>query len=445
MKLLIQKKQELGTIASRLSALVDIIEGTATVQARALNDGENQERTTLLAQFTALEAEIEQLEIQERATQVARQKAQPKIDEQKRVAGRFSYLRAAQLAAKRASMPNSRFANVDFGVEEEMDQEAQRAARESNTDLFGAKIGVGIPTFIHDEVSRATAATAANAGNLITKATNYTQMDFLYPKTVLEMAGAQVMDGLVGTIDLPSGDAVGTYAYNTESGTAAAPGTTFSLKSLAPKRGALKEPLTMSLINQTSFGVQQFFANHFGLLETIGMEKAFLKGGASNEPVGLAATGGIPVVAIGANGGGITETVYDTALTTLKSNNGVRGPISLIVTPAIASRMANLKRDTGSGVFLLNGDTGIAKGGVRVLESNLLPTTLTKGSSSDCHAMILGDFTRFIIMKWAFSALIIDPYSSSADGVVNIVLNSFNNCYWNQDKAFVNILDARDA
>lgn len=443
MKLLIQKKQELGTLASRLSALVEITEGTATVQARALNDAENQERASLLNQFTNLEREIADLEIQERATQVARQKAQPKIDEQKKIAGRFSYLRAAQLAAKKAGVVG-RFSREDFGVEEEMDQEAQRAANESNTDLFGAKIGVGIPTFIHDEVSRATAATAANAGNLITSATNYTQMDFLYPKTVLEMAGARVMDGLVGTIDLPSGDAVGTYAYNSESGSAAAPGTTFSLKSLAPKRGALKEPLTMSLINQTSFGVQQFFAQHFGLLETIGMEKAFLKGGATNEPVGLAATGGIPVVAVGTNGGGITEAIYDSAITTLKSNNGVRGPISLIATPAIAARMAKISRDSGSGVFLMNADTNVAKGGVRVFESNLLPTTLTKGSSSDCHAMIFGDFTRFIIMKWAFSALIIDPYTSSGEGIVNIVLNSFNNCYWNQDKAFVNILDARD-
>jgi HK97 family phage major capsid protein len=443
-QLIIAKQEQLRQISEKVKSFDQLRNGLAATSTKEAVPGRDltpEEKTAWKAsldEFDVAEAELEDLMDQQRSANISRMK-RPAKSEDIKLSERYDYLRAVRMACEKL-LPGE-----DAGVEKEMDQEAQRMAKESNMPLGGGPraVAVGVPAFIKDQ-KRATFANAANAGNLGQRSTDFSMVDFLMPETVLESAGAKVMTGLVGTIDLPFGNAIGQYGYNTENGSAAAPGTTFQMKTIGPKRGATKEPVSMTLMNQTSFGVEQFFTSHFAELESLGLERVAAQGGGVNEPIGLIATGTIPSVAIGANGGALTEDHYDALIRLLKINNGVRGPISAITTPAIAARMGKIKRDTGSGIFLLNVDTNIAKNGVRVFESNQLPTNLVKGTSTDCHPLIVGDFSRLYFMKWAFSSFIVDPYTSAGEGNVNLIFNSFNNVFWTHDKTFAQILDSRD-
>jgi HK97 family phage major capsid protein len=437
-KLIIAKQEQLRQISEKVKGFEVIRSGDGTAQGRALTDEEKLARKAALDEYDVAEDELQELMDQQRAANITRMQ-RPAKSEDVKLAERYDYLRAVRMACEKL-LPGE-----DAGVEKEMDQEAQRMAKESNMPLGGGpkSVAVGVPAFIKDQ-KRATFANAANAGNLGSRATDFSLMDFLMPETVFEAAGAKVMTGLVGTIDLPFGNAIGQYSYNTENGAAAAPGTTFQMKTIAPKRGATKEPVSLTLMNQTSFGVEAFFTSHFAELESLGIERVAGQGGGPNEPTGLIATGTIPSVAVGANGGALTEDVYDALIRLLKINNGVRGPISAITTPAIAARMGKIKRDAGSGIFLLNVDTNVAKNGVRLFESNQLPTNLVKGSSLDCHPLLVGDFSRLYFMKWAFSSFIVDPYTEAGIGNVNLVFNSFNNVFWTHDKTFAQALDLRD-
>ena len=53
-----------------------------------------------------------------------------------------------------------------------------------------------------------------------------------------------------------------------------------------------------------------------------------------------------------------------------------------------------------------------------------VPSDLTKGTSSGvCSALIVGDFSQLLLASWGNSPdVLVDPYSSSSDGTVKIVI-----------------------
>ena len=63
--------------------------------------------------------------------------------------------------------------------------------------------------------------------------------------------------------------------------------------------------------------------------------------------------------------------------------------------------------------------------GYNVATTTLVPSTLTKGSSSTLSAMIFGDFSKMAIASWGGMELTVDPYSGATAGLTNVVLNAY--------------------
>ena len=53
--------------------------------------------------------------------------------------------------------------------------------------------------------------------------------------------------------------------------------------------------------------------------------------------------------------------------------------------------------------------------------TNLLPQNVTKGSGTNLHTMIFGNWEDLIYAFWSGLDVIVDPYTSAAQGAVNIV------------------------
>ena len=87
---------------------------------------------------------------------------------------------------------------------------------------------------------------------------------------------------------------------------------------------------------------------------------------------------------------------------------------TLKVTPKVGTTYPIYLWNTESPSFPVNGyPCGI---------TNLLPQTMTKGTSSGiCHAIIFGDWEDLIYAFWSGLDVIVDPYTAAAQGAVNIV------------------------
>lgn len=437
------KQQELKTLTERLVALQEIVEGKEGVQARALNDTEKTERNTIVGQIERLRTEIVEIEAEEKATEIARaaRAANKPTDVDTKYAKKFSMLRAARLAVARHR--GEELNDSEYKVEKDLHAEAVRLGAAVDVDLSK---GCAFPDWARDyQIARATAGTANNAGNLVDSVIDFQDAgNWLQPQTMLEKAGALVIPNLTGVFTLPAGDNPGTYGYNTENGSAAAPGTTWKTKTVGPKRGAVSEPVSLLLLAETSQAMEMMFTSQFGVLEAQGIERVAFHGGASNEPVGITSTSGVPKIYIGTNGGALTEAKWDEAVATIKGNNGVTNPLVAFMRPEIAHKMTTVLRDAGSGKFLLNDETYVAKHGIKVMESNLIITNGVRGSFSDCMPIYIADWTKLRIFKWKFSQFTVDNLSAAPTGNIILTYNSFNNLYWAHDKNFVAIPDARN-
>jgi hypothetical protein len=63
--------------------------------------------------------------------------------------------------------------------------------------------------------------------------------------------------------------------------------------------------------------------------------------------------------------------------------------------------------------------------GYRARVSTLVPSNLTKGSGSNLHAVLFGNWSELIVAQWAGIDLVVDPYSSAKNALVTLVINSW--------------------
>jgi hypothetical protein len=68
--------------------------------------------------------------------------------------------------------------------------------------------------------------------------------------------------------------------------------------------------------------------------------------------------------------------------------------------------------------------------------STLVPSTLSKGTSSTLSALIFGDFSKLAMASWGGMELTVDPYSGATAGLTNLVLNAYMDVNLLQPKAF---------
>jgi HK97 family phage major capsid protein len=75
--------------------------------------------------------------------------------------------------------------------------------------------------------------------------------------------------------------------------------------------------------------------------------------------------------------------------------------------------------------------------GYQVATSTLVPSNLSKGSSSTLSAMIFGDFSKMAIASFGGGMeLTVDPYSGATAGLTNVVLNAYMDVNLLQPTAF---------
>jgi hypothetical protein len=291
-----------------------------------------------------------------------------------------------------------------------------------------------------------TAGTATKGSELVfTEPGPFIQ--FLYNRMRLKELGAETISGLQGNIAFPkqTGKASGSWVTENPGSDVADSNATLSQVTMSPKTYQSSTAYSRQLLAQAVIDVDNLVRNDLATDVALAIDAAGISSSGS-APTGLLQTSGVQSYTVDAdagNGGVIgwsditkmeeliedvnADQVGDPAWLTTPGVKALakRTPI-LVFTPPGASTTVNV---AGSPIW----EKGDEIDGRMARQSNQVPKTLTKGTSSNCHALIYGVFSALINGMWGSGfELIVDPYRLKKQGLIELttfVLTDWANRY----------------
>lgn len=237
---------------------------------------------------------------------------------------------------------------------------------------------------------------------------------------VMRGLGARVLTGLQGNIAIPAANATTTCYWVAENSAPTEGAPTFRQVTMSPKTGAAYVDMSRRLLQQSDPSVEMIIRDD--LLQSMAalLDDSGIEGGATYGPSGITKTTGIGSVAIGTNGGAPTWAMVCNLVREVAIDNALLGSLAFLTNSKVVAKMRQTAKvsSTDSRMILETADLL----GYRLAESNIVPSDLTKGSSSGvCSAMIFGNFRDLLIGQWGSGIdIMLDPYSLSTQGAVRM-------------------------
>jgi HK97 family phage major capsid protein/HK97 family phage prohead protease len=308
---------------------------------------------------------------------------------------KFSFLRAINYLAN----PTDRSAREAAAFEiEASDAAAAKLGRQSR--------GITIP---QDVLRRdLNVGTASAGGNLVaTDLDAGSFIDLLRNASALDQAGATVLTGLTGNVAIPRQSGAGTAYWVAESGAPTESQQTVDQVSLTPKTVAAFTDYSRRLMLQSSIDVENMIRNDLATVLALKIDLAGLYGtGSNSEPLGLKLTTGVGSEDFAAATPTFAEVV---ALESdVATANALAGSPVYLMNAAMRGGLKTKAKDTGSGLFVMEGD--LVNGYRGVLSNQVASGDLWFGNFAD---LIIGYFSGLDLM--------VDPYTHSTSGTVRVV------------------------
>ena len=308
---------------------------------------------------------------------------------------RFSFLRAINYLAN----PTDRSAREAAAFEiEASDAAAAKLGRQSR--------GITIP---QDVLRRdLNVGTASAGGNLVaTDLDAGSFIDLLRNASALDQAGATVLTGLTGNVAIPRQSGAGTAYWVAESGAPTESQQTVDQVSLTPKTVAAFTDYSRRLMLQSSIDVENMIRTDLATVLALKIDLAGLYGtGSNSEPLGLKLTTGVGSEDFAAATPTFAEVV---ALESdVATANALAGSPVYLMNAAMRGGLKTKAKDTGSGLFVMEGD--LVNGYRGVLSNQVASGDLWFGNFAD---LIIGYFSGLDLM--------VDPYTHSTSGTVRVV------------------------
>jgi len=307
----------------------------------------------------------------------------------------FSFLRAINYLAN----PADRSAREAAGFEiEASEAAAAKLGRQSR--------GITIPM---DVMTRdLNVGTATAGGNLVaTELDSANFIDLLRNASALDQAGATVLTGLTGNVNIPRQSGAGTAYWVAESGSPTESQQTIDQIALTPKTCGAFTDYSRKLLIQSSIDVENMVRNDLARVIALEIDRVGLYGtGSSNQPLGLKDTTGVLTEDFAADTPTFSEVV---ALESdVSGANALLGSPVYLMNSAMRGGLKTKAKDAGSGLFVMEGD--LVNGYRGVLSNQVASGDLWFGNFAD---LIIGYFSGLDLM--------VDPYTGSTSGTVRVV------------------------
>jgi HK97 family phage major capsid protein len=422
-------KEERGHLLDELAGLQTVIER----EARSMSELETNRLNDIEARLSSIANEVEKLDkLQNLAAQAAGNSVSRSEEKEKsKMKDQYSFKRAMEMA----------ISGRRDGVEGEFNAIAAEEYQRSGVSVSAHSIKIPSEVFKRDMT--ATGGSSGSEGGVNIQTSVGSIIDVLLPRTVLRGLGVQQLSNLVGNLDLPTASTLPSAGWNTENGTATEKSPAFSKVTFSPKRLAAYIQVSNQLMLQSSNSIDAYVRNWLLQAMAQSMESAAIKGGGSNEPTGIIANANVNVVFAGGATSNATNAngaapVWADVVNLMKAVENANGDgVAYLTNPLVKAKLQTTPRQSSGveGNFIWPAG-GSELNGYPVATSTLVPSNLTKGSSSTLSAAIFGDFSKMALASWGGMELTVDPYSGATAGLTNVVLNAYMDCNLLQPAAF---------
>ncbi len=256
-----------------------------------------------------------------------------------------------------------------------------------------------------------TVAAPTGGGNLVAtdlQASSF--IELLRARSLLAQLGATMLPGLVGNVAIPKLTGAATAYWLTNEATAITESQqTVGQLALAPKNLGAYTELSRQLMLQSTPAAEAMVMNDLAKVLALAIDLAGFEGsGASGQPTGISATGGI---------GAVTGTSLALA-----------GIIEFQTDVATANALS-----TGSAYVTTPSVAGLLKGRARIASTD--SKCLWEGNSLDgevdgfkaatttqltAASMIFGDFSQVVIGEWGMLEMALNPYANFTAAITGI-------------------------
>jgi HK97 family phage major capsid protein len=293
------------------------------------------------------------------------------------------------------------------GLEAEAHQELSRG-REAR--------GVMVPTEVLMETRViSTTGGTSGGGNLV--ATDLAPMtDRRRPMLAVEGMGATIMRGLTGNLDLPRMTASGTAAWVAEDAAATTTDPTFAKVSMAPKTVAAQYQLTRRMMLQSQTTLEPILRADLGFLLAQRLDAAAIRGGGTNEPVGIIANTNVAAV----TGGVLTLELTADMIGALEVDD-VTGTTGFLTHPLVMTVARKTKSADGQPLGLAT-----IFHGKPVMASTQVPTNL--GAGTNRRGLIYGEWASLYVGYWSGVDILVNPYADAVASKGGALLHAFLDC-----------------
>jgi len=313
----------------------------------------------------------------------------------------------------------------DAGYERELSEEiTKRTGKQSQ--------GMYVPDFAWRSGVMTTAATGAIGSENVTDQFVPTIqrgdlfIEALRAKQVMANLGVTYMGGLTNRIRMPKIATGAAAGFVEEAGDVSDQSPTDAGVTLQPRTLGAFATMSRLLMLESVPAIEQIVQDD--LLRSIAdkIEYYAINGsGSSGQPTGILNDGSVNNLDIsaGTDVAALTWADITDLVKLVEEDNGVVNAATLgfLTNPKVKAKMANtVKVGSTDSVMLLN-DPWNAIYGYKAEFTNNVPSDLDPGDGgSDASAMIFGDFSQLMVGLFSAPSIIVDPYSGSKSGDVQI-------------------------
>jgi HK97 family phage major capsid protein len=255
-------------------------------------------------------------------------------------------------------------------------------------------------------------------------------VDILRASLVIRRLGATVLTGLTSNVDIPRLTTSATTGWVAENAALTASDLAHDKVSVSPHHAGGIVEFSRNLLLQSSPDVEMLCRRDLAAVLARAIDTAAIQGGGANQPVGILATPSIPEV-IGAGGNGLAPTYanYLAVIGKVSDANALQGSLGFLTNGKVVSKSRQVLKSTAdtSSNFIMTTPNDLL--GYPLAQSNLVPSTLTKGTSGAvCSALIFGDWADLILGFWSELDILVNPYESTAYSKGNVQVRAMATC-----------------
>lgn len=224
--------------------------------------------------------------------------------------------------------------------------------------------------------------------------------------------GVRVLSGLSGNLSIPKHGTGTTVGWVAENAALPTGDMTFDGVTLAPKHAGGITEQSRQLIMQSSPDIEQLVRDDLSFMLAQAIDSALIKGGGTNEPVGVLSTSGIQTASL-------ATLSWQNVLAMLQKLDIVNASAANIVASTKAkAKLAGTLKAAGIAGYILEG------GKVGDLPAYFSNQVAEKTGTPNTGRVIAGDWSQVMLGIWSEVDILVNPFAETAYNKGNVLIRA---------------------